>query len=138
MDGDGPAGDRDYKSVAQRSDVCQADARKRVDDVIGQAKAATRSHHKLARTRWSSVPPQDHGALAATNIDPIAMLFWTVVINGIVAVPIMIVMMLLITNTTLRSQLLFPAWLKVLGWLSAGLMTLAVGALAWSALVRNA
>src|SRR6187455_1986486 len=29
-------------------------------------------------------------ALAATNIDPIAMLFWTAVINGIVAVPIMI------------------------------------------------
>ena len=32
-------------------------------------------------------------ALAATRIDPIAMLFWTAVINGVVAVPIMIAVM---------------------------------------------
>jgi Mn2+/Fe2+ NRAMP family transporter len=34
------------------------------------------------------------GMLAATNIDPIAILFWTAVINGIIAVPLMIAMML--------------------------------------------
>jgi Mn2+/Fe2+ NRAMP family transporter len=38
------------------------------------------------------------GALAATNIDPIAMLFWTAVINGIVAVPIMVAMMLVVSG----------------------------------------
>ena len=37
-------------------------------------------------------------ALLATNIDPIAMLFWTAVINGIVAVPIMIAMMVVVTQ----------------------------------------
>ena len=34
-------------------------------------------------------------ALALTNIDPIAMLFWTAVINGVVAVPIMAAMMVM-------------------------------------------
>jgi Mn2+/Fe2+ NRAMP family transporter len=73
------------------------------------------------------------GALAVTNIDPIAMLFWTAVINGIVAVPIMIVVMVLVSDARLRRELLLPSWLKVLGWLAAGLMTLTVGALTWSA-----
>ena len=38
------------------------------------------------------------GALAATNIDPIVMFFWTAVINGIVAVPIMMAMMLVVSG----------------------------------------
>ena len=35
----------------------------------------------------------DRAALAATDIDPITMLFWAAVINGVVAVPIMLAMM---------------------------------------------
>ena len=38
--------------------------------------------------------------LTLTNIDPITMLFWTAVINGIVAVPIMAAMMVLVSATT--------------------------------------
>ena len=37
-------------------------------------------------------------ALAATPIDPIAMLFWTAVINGVVAVPIMFAVMAMVSN----------------------------------------
>src|ERR1051326_7159496 len=37
--------------------------------------------------------------LAATKIDPIAMLFWTAVINGVVAVPIMAAMMVMVSKT---------------------------------------
>jgi NRAMP (natural resistance-associated macrophage protein)-like metal ion transporter len=73
-------------------------------------------------------------ALAATNIDPIAMLFWTAVINGVVAVPIMIAMMLLISGKTRIRSLILPRWLKILGWLGAALMALAVGLLVWSSL----
>jgi Mn2+/Fe2+ NRAMP family transporter len=72
-------------------------------------------------------------ALAATNIDPIAMLFWTAVINGVVAVPIMIAMMLLVSGDRIKS-LVLPRWLKLLGWLSAALMAVAVAASAWSSL----
>jgi Mn2+/Fe2+ NRAMP family transporter len=71
-------------------------------------------------------------ALTLTEIDPIAMLFWTAVINGIVAVPIMIAMMLLIFNHERPASLGLPKWLKLLGWLAAALMALAVALLGWS------
>ena len=74
--------------------------------------------------------------LTLTNIDPITMLFWTAVINGIVAVPIMAAMMALVSrNNSVLSRTL-PGWLKLLGWLAAGLMAVAVGLLAWSFLAR--
>jgi Mn2+/Fe2+ NRAMP family transporter len=72
------------------------------------------------------------GALAATKIDPIAMLFWTAVINGVVAVPIMIAMMLVVAGNKPIKSVVLPRWLKVLGWLAAALMTLAVGLFVWS------
>ena len=74
------------------------------------------------------------GALAATNIDPIAMLFWTAVINGIVALPIMVAMMLVVSRAKGKAAISLPRWVKILGWLAAGLMALAVGLLAWSSL----
>src|SRR5436305_1604121 len=37
-------------------------------------------------------------ALNFTGIDPIRALFWAAVVNGIVAVPVMIVMMLMVSN----------------------------------------
>ena len=72
------------------------------------------------------------GALAATNIDPIAMLFWTAVINGVVAVPIMIAMMLVISGRTAIRALSLPRWLKFLGWLATALMAGTVAMLIWS------
>jgi NRAMP (natural resistance-associated macrophage protein)-like metal ion transporter len=74
-------------------------------------------------------------ALATTRIEPITMLFWTAVINGIVAVPMMAAIMFLIS----RKKPLFaaPLWLKVFGWLSLVLMTIAVLALGWSSLARS-
>ena len=72
------------------------------------------------------------GALAATKIDPIAMLFWTAVINGIVAVPIMIAMMLVVSGRKGLRSLSLPRWLTLLGWLAAALMALTVVLLVWS------
>ena len=72
------------------------------------------------------------GALAATNIDPIAMLFWTAVINGVVAVPIMIATMLVISGRTAIRALSLPRWLKFLGWLATALMAGTVAMLIWS------
>ena len=71
-------------------------------------------------------------ALLATNIDPIAMLFWTAVINGIVAVPIMIAMMLVVTNKREAARVSLPRWIKALGWLGSGLMAVAVLLMIWS------
>jgi len=68
--------------------------------------------------------------LTLSNIDPIRMLFWTAVMNGVVAVPIMGAMMLLTAKA--NALLSLPGWLRVLGWLATGLMAIAVGLLAWS------
>jgi Mn2+/Fe2+ NRAMP family transporter len=73
-------------------------------------------------------------ALLATNIDPITMLFWTAVINGIVAVPIMVATMLVLSSKREARQVALPYWLLVLGWLAAALMALAVALLAWSSI----
>jgi Mn2+/Fe2+ NRAMP family transporter len=70
-------------------------------------------------------------ALLLTNIDPIAMLFWTAVINGIVAVPIMVATMIVVSSER-QVGLALPQWLMILGWLAAALMAIAVTLLIWS------
>jgi Mn2+/Fe2+ NRAMP family transporter len=64
-------------------------------------------------------------------MDPMAMLFWAAVINGVVAVPIMAVMMILISRQARTVAL--PVWLKSLGWLATALMALTVALMLWSA-----
>ena len=59
-------------------------------------------------------------ALAATRIDPIAMLFWTAVINGVVAVPVMIAVMVMVSNGRGRANFALPPWLRFCGWLASG------------------
>jgi NRAMP (natural resistance-associated macrophage protein)-like metal ion transporter len=71
-------------------------------------------------------------ALSATNIDPIAMLFWTAVINGIVSVPIMLAMMVTVSGAQAVQTLVLPVWIRVLGWLATLIMTITVGTFAWS------
>jgi hypothetical protein len=63
------------------------------------------------------------------KIDPIAMLFWAAVLNGVVSVPIMAAMMLTVSGK-MRDKLALPRWLYRLGWLATALMALAVGAYA--------
>ena len=68
--------------------------------------------------------------LVGAQLDPIKMLFWTAVINGIVAVPIMAAMMFVVSD---RAQAIaLPRWLKIIGWLATGLMAVAVLLLLWS------
>ena len=71
-------------------------------------------------------------ALTATKIDPIAMLFWTAVINGVVAVPIMAAMMWVISSKKGGVAVSLPRWIKILGWLATALMGLAVVLMIWS------
>jgi len=70
--------------------------------------------------------------LTLTSIDPIAMLFWTAVINGVVAVPIMAVMMIVVTPRDGHRTLALPVWLRTLGWLATALMAIAVALMVWS------
>jgi Mn2+/Fe2+ NRAMP family transporter len=64
-----------------------------------------------------------------TSIDPIKALFWTAVINGVLAVPVMIVMMLMATNSDVMGQFTIPRRLKIMGWLATTVMLAAAAGL---------
>ncbi len=70
--------------------------------------------------------------LTLTDINPIAMLFWSAVVNGVVAVPIMIAMMVVVMDRKGHKSLNLPRWLTVTGWLATALMALSVVLLLWS------
>src|SRR6266851_3328118 len=71
-------------------------------------------------------------ALSLSPIAPIQMLFWTAVINGIVAVPIMAVMMVIVTNHSVMGRFRVRVGLEVGGWAATALMGVTVAALLWS------
>jgi NRAMP (natural resistance-associated macrophage protein)-like metal ion transporter len=59
------------------------------------------------------------GLLNFTPIDPIKALFWTAVINGVVAVPVMAMMMLLSSNKEVMGGFVLPKGLRIVGWLAS-------------------
>ncbi len=72
--------------------------------------------------------------LGFTSIDPIKMLIWSAVLNGIVAVPIMAVMMVIVSKKSLMGRFKAKPWLLGFGWGGTALMAVAVIALIWSSL----
>jgi len=59
------------------------------------------------------------------HIDPIKALFWSAVINGVVAVPVMVMMMLLASRPSVMGRFFLTTPLKVVGWLATAVMTAA-------------
>jgi Mn2+/Fe2+ NRAMP family transporter len=74
-------------------------------------------------------------ALGFTGIDAIHMLVWSAVLNGIVAVPIMAMMMIIVANPKVMGRFKARSWLVALGWLGTALMAVAVAALVGSSLL---
>jgi len=70
-------------------------------------------------------------SLNFVGIDPIRALFWAAVINGVVAAPIMAVLMLMAGNRRVMGKFTISAPLKVVGWFATGAMLLtAIGVFA--------
>lgn len=61
--------------------------------------------------------------------DPIKALFWAAVLNGVVAVPIMAIMMLMARQRRVMGAFVLPMPLAVMGWLATAVMTAVVIAL---------
>ena len=57
-----------------------------------------------------------------TGIDPIKALYWSAVLNGVLAAPLMVVMLLIATNREVMGGLVLPLWLRALGWLATLVM----------------
>ncbi|HYY37968.1 MAG TPA: divalent metal cation transporter [Xanthobacteraceae bacterium] len=70
--------------------------------------------------------------LTLTPIDPIKALYWTAVINGVVAVPVMFVMMLMTAQPRVMGEFTIKGWLRWLGWAA----TLAMAACALGMIAR--
>jgi Mn2+/Fe2+ NRAMP family transporter len=67
-----------------------------------------------------------------SSIDPIKALLWSAVANGVVAVPIMVVMMMLGGNRKILGDYTLTRRHRWLGWLATGVMGLAVAAMVQS------
>jgi NRAMP (natural resistance-associated macrophage protein)-like metal ion transporter len=74
-------------------------------------------------------------ALNFTSIDPIKALFWSAVINGVIAVPIMAVMMLMAARADVMGQFVITPRLRILGWLATAVMAIAVLAMGITSLL---
>ena len=68
-------------------------------------------------------------SLDFTPIDPIKALFWAAVINGVLAGPVMVVIMLMATNPAVMGQFTLSRRLRLTGWLATAVMLIAAGGL---------
>lgn len=58
-------------------------------------------------------------------IDPIKALFWSAVINGVVAVPVMTIMMMMSSNKKMMGTFAINGYLRYVGWIATGVMAVA-------------
>jgi NRAMP (natural resistance-associated macrophage protein)-like metal ion transporter len=61
-----------------------------------------------------------------TPVDPIRALYWSAVINGVVAVPVMAIMMWLAAAPKVMGEFAVTGWVKALGWAATAVMAVAV------------
>jgi Mn2+/Fe2+ NRAMP family transporter len=85
-----------------------------------------------------------YGAIAAatiigaimnfTPIDPIKALFWSAVVNGVVAAPVMAMMMILTMRRDIMGSFTLPRPLQAVGWCATIVMALTIVAMAVTAI----
>ena len=64
-----------------------------------------------------------------TSLDPMRALLWSAVMNGVIAVPIMAVMMLLAARSDIMGSFVIPRRLGWLGWIATLAMAATVVAM---------
>jgi len=74
-------------------------------------------------------------ALNFTSINPMRALYWSAVLNGVIAVPLLAAVMYLATRASVMGPLQLPTGLRTLGWAATAVMAASVAALALAWLV---
>jgi Mn2+/Fe2+ NRAMP family transporter len=69
------------------------------------------------------------GALNVSGIDPVKALFWSAVVNGVVAVPVMAAMMLLGVRQSVMGPFTLGPALRWVGWTATAAMAVAAVAM---------
>jgi len=67
--------------------------------------------------------------LSLSSVQPMRMLFWAAVLNGVVSVPLMAAVMVLATRTKVMGALVVKGWLRACGWLATAAMAVVVVAM---------
>nr|WP_202031591.1 divalent metal cation transporter [Paraburkholderia sacchari] len=88
-------------------------------------------HLSLAREFYSVIAVAIAGGVAITfmHLDPVKALYWSAVINGVAAVPVMFVVMLMASSDKIMGRFAISGLLKVGGWLATALMAVAACAM---------
>ena len=68
-------------------------------------------------------------SMSTVEVDPIKALVWSAIVNGVISVPIMVVMMWIGQSTRLMGNLTISARHRVFGWAATGVMGVAVAGL---------
>jgi Mn2+/Fe2+ NRAMP family transporter len=63
--------------------------------------------------------------ISFSPIDPIKALFWSAVLNGVVAAPVMAIMMMMATNKSVMGRFEIHGYLKIVGWIATAVMAAA-------------
>ncbi len=56
------------------------------------------------------------------HIDPVKALFWAAILNGMVAAPLMAVIMVMASSPKVMGRIVVPRYLKVVGWIATAVM----------------
>ena len=66
------------------------------------------------------------------GVNPVKALFWTAVVNGFLAPPILVVVMLIANNAQIMGKRVNGVWENVLGWATTAMMFAAAIALVFT------
>ena len=97
-----------------------------VSEVFGWTEGLDR-RPKEAKAFYATIAVATLGGVALnfTSLDPIKALYWSAVVNGVLAAPLMAVMMMIAMNKRIMGRLTLPRPMLVVGWLATFVMALA-------------
>ena len=97
-----------------------------VSEVFGWTEGLDR-RPKEAKSFYATIAVATLGGVALnfTSLDPVKALYWSAVVNGVLAAPLMAVMMVIAMNPRIMGRLMLPRPMLVVGWLATSVMALA-------------
>jgi Mn2+/Fe2+ NRAMP family transporter len=87
---------------------------------------ARKPHNAVAFYVTIALATMIGAAINFSPIDPIKALYWSAVINGVVAVPVMVIMMAMTANAKIMGQFAVGGALRAVGWIATAVMAAAV------------
>ncbi|PYO19340.1 MAG: iron transporter, partial [Candidatus Rokuibacteriota bacterium] len=72
--------------------------------------------------------------LDSLNVSAVRMMFLSAVLNGLLAAPLLVLVMLVGNNRKIMGRRVNDRWLNVLGWSATGIMTVATLLFFWTSL----